>query len=531
MAERKMTFAKRVTSAVTLVAVLASGEAGAATITSSSPTGVVDGRTSEWAGRAPDLKLEPKGKGAREGSVWIAQSPQGVIVAGEVLGPLASFARDAVGMPNGDHVEVWVSLVDSIPWPPVGWGHQFGPVLLENADACEKPDTDGNDPPFGAGAADVAECRRWYSQQASYRRKLERLFTRQWQIAPGVAVETFATPALEAMINEEKAEAQALVPSVLPQAHFDVGRPGGYGFEILVPWSALPPADQLALDRLNIMIDVFSPGRDGKYGPFATTAPSRAWGQPRTFNTLALVPPRTYRLGACGLPLEADDTYEPVKLPGFFLPGDGVELDTFFTLENVAAGYQYRPENPSPGIVLNRVFSRSLTSNMTVCGPTLAVRRGNGTLIQHDMQVSANLRATKADGGWLLANGPNEGMFNRFGTGVCGACPTIELSVMFIPDEAKPAVMAFAGSWLIEDPDLDSGGRNARVRVAEDQRTIEVWEAAPVRDAKSGDLLDAAWTYSRHCYQPSRNEFQPCGREEGRPPPNDLDVPAGSAVR
>jgi hypothetical protein len=42
---------------------------------------VLDGEVGEWTNRTPTLSLIPQGTGARPGTIWLAQSPQGLVVA------------------------------------------------------------------------------------------------------------------------------------------------------------------------------------------------------------------------------------------------------------------------------------------------------------------------------------------------------------------------------------------------------------------------------------------------------------------
>ncbi len=145
----------------------------------------LDGAVQEWAKQPPALTLISKGAGARPGKIWLAQSSQGLVIAGRVEGPPPVFAKSPEDMPNGDHVEIWIALADDIPLPPVGWYHKFGMTGPGDEDNPLNLDPDRK----------VA----WLTEQQRYRRQLLRLFVRQWQLAPNVAVETYARPAFAAL--------------------------------------------------------------------------------------------------------------------------------------------------------------------------------------------------------------------------------------------------------------------------------------------------------------------------------------------
>ena len=50
----------------------------------------IDGDAGEWLDKPPSLLLQPLASGARSGRVWLAESEDGLIVAGRVGGPTPS---------------------------------------------------------------------------------------------------------------------------------------------------------------------------------------------------------------------------------------------------------------------------------------------------------------------------------------------------------------------------------------------------------------------------------------------------------
>jgi hypothetical protein len=165
---------------------------------------VLDGAINEWTQQPPTLSLIPKIAAARPGNIWIAQSLQGLVIAGRVEGAQPHFAKNPADMPNGDHVEVWLALADDIPLPPIGWYNKFGTAGPDDENSLLNSDSD--------------KKTAWLAKQRQYRRQLLRLFMRQWQLAPDVAAETYALPAFAALTGG--ADLQTLFPCGQPLTRF-----------------------------------------------------------------------------------------------------------------------------------------------------------------------------------------------------------------------------------------------------------------------------------------------------------------------
>jgi hypothetical protein len=481
----------------------------------------IDGDPGEWGNRPASMPLVAKSPAARDGRVWVAQSADALIIAARIGGPLPHFAKSPAEMAGGDHVEVWLALIDDPKLPKIGWGNQFGPVELESADACTKREEVVDDPNA------IADCRAWFARQEAYRHQFRKLFVRQWTIAPGSVAESFARPAFAALPEPAKEQLAALAPSTAPEnapmARFTPVSEGGYGVEIAIPWSAFPPSPSLDLTRLRLMLDVVSPtaGNSGD-GTLASTSPERRYGEPTTFNLLQLEPTRHWRIGGCGYPLSADDQWGERTLPGYFLPVVGEQVNEIFVIENDAAGYQYAPDGYSPVITTTRFFSQAVTPDLLLCGPPMAVRRGAKSEFAADLSLFPRPAIKPVAGGWLVADGPYVGTVSRFGSGVCGACPLISLQVLFLPAAEGPPVVAFSDSWIVEDDDVGGGaGRNARVAISDDLQTITAWVGET-----GEDQAKVAWTRLRRCYDPAKHTFLDCGVEENAKPPFDIPMPA-----
>jgi hypothetical protein len=471
----------------------------------------MDGAIKEWTKRPPTLSLIPRGAGARTGKIWLAQAPQGLVIAGRVEGPPPVFAKSAENMPNGDHVEVWIALVEDVPLPPIGWSDKFGDHQLRDLADCDGVDV-------GLGE----HCRAWFAEQVGYRRQFPRLFARQWQLAPGVAVETYAKPAFDAMTESRKRLEQTvpqgwfeqLIDEVfqieLPEARFGKTYPEGYSFEVLVPWKALPPANRLTLDRMRLLVDVFSPGKTGRYGAFSTSSKARQYGKVNTMNRLVLTPPHRWRLARCSYPLETFaaspkvwGNYHSPRLPAYFLPAENERIDQLFVLGNQYIDFHTAPAGLSPIIKPNALFSLHLAPGMVACGPKLAVRRGETLTLAEGLQIrpEPDARAKEVPGGWLLASGPYEEMASMAGEGYCGACEEIALDMIFIPTGQNPPMSAFHAGGLICGC-CSGADCIEEITLADDFKTIRVIK-------NIGETAETA-TMAEFCFDAAKHVYVPC---------------------
>jgi hypothetical protein len=490
---------------------------------------VLDGSTHEWRNRPANMTLTSKGAGARTGRVWLAQFPQGLVLAGSVNGPAPRFAQSLSEMPNGDHVEVWIAISENVPLPPIGWHDRFGPHQLNEASDCDVSAIEGD------------YCRAWFAEQVRHRRRFPRLFVRQWQLAPGVAVETYAKPAFEAITeslerlhrgNIEQAVDEALqilLPQQLPEARFAKPSGEGYSFEVMVPWKALPPSDRLTIDRLLLLVEVFLPGEVGRYGSFSTSSEARQYGRVDTMNRVALTPQRRWRLARCGYTLESYDFWgwqalyvelvpefwnqlnpKPSKLPSYFMPNGNEQIDDIFVLDNQYIDFHTAPTGLSPVINPTKLFSLELAPGVFACGPELAVRRGEALTLSA-VGIVPESRAQEVPGGWLLALGPYKEVAGIAGEGHCGACEEMRLNMIFIPVGDRPSVSAFRARGL-ECGCCSVGYCIDDITLADDFRTINIMEG--------NDFYDSNTTLRRLCFKTSTHEFVECGQptEEISPP-------------
>lgn len=280
------------------------------------------------------LRLVPAREGARTGSVSVRVTTEGLTITGSVAGGPPNFATRPEDMAKSDHVELWIAPVTAPALPPLGWGSQFGIVTGKTAKDC--PDL------AKQYRSDPEKCIQWFQSMPGYRARFRRLFVRQYQLAPGVAVESFAEPAFAEIVSKfdqrQASRLEPLRPKVMPTLR-SRETDAGYSFEIRAPWAALPPVNDLKLNSLGIAVDVFSTHSGAPATqPFSTTSPKRKWGEPSSFGVVVLRPERRYMLTRCEYPLEAEDLHS-TRHPAWFIPTASAGVRKVFVIQNASGGY------------------------------------------------------------------------------------------------------------------------------------------------------------------------------------------------
>jgi len=473
-----------------------------------------DGRVDEWRGRPGGFRLVPHGAGARGGTVWAARVGSALMIAGVVDGPPPSFARSTTEMRQGDHVEVWIASVEKPELPKIEVHGRWnaGDLHLEPASACTSQlahacadDELSSSKAFVCQPGAARRCQAWVAAQRARRRTLERLFVRQWQLAPDlVTVETYAKPASQMIRRPYENDPYASDPlSITGWPRFLVqSAPAGsgeaYSFEVLIPWDAFPPLEALKLSKVRVLVDVFSPGDPKRYGSFASTAPNRVYGKVDSFPIVDLEPAVRFELGPCRYPLEKGAYFKPTA-------SQLVERDIFFTPVGFdLRGFDFADYEKSFAIEERRYFSLQLGDGETACGPSLRIRKGDeikllNATIRPDTQVrKLNDRIR------LLQTGPFADPESEGGSGQCGACPRMIFSMLALDDRIAQAKKAFEHRW-IEPVRIEPG---TRILVSDDWRRIDVYER--MEDTEGGGPI----TKTSNCLDERQVSYHLCGRKQ-----------------
>jgi hypothetical protein len=478
---------------------------------------VIDGSVNEYGSAPPDIVLTPQGEGARKGRLWIRNIGKGLLIAGDMEGGPPDFPRDKDSLLAKDHVEIWLTAgVDPI-LPPIGWGHQFGEnTLPDGADSCAD-DLDETGISRDSSPEGLQKCREWAAKQQKYRRYFQRLFLRQWLLAPDYAVESFAAPAYEEIASRfasKKEMPAVLKPHGNPKFWYSPSAKG-YTFQILIPYEIFPPLPSLDLRDLRLLVDVFGAAPAGKkMGAFSGSSPARVWANPETFNRLRIDPPRVFHMTPCDLPLNGMDIYGNVR-DAWFIPQEeqkGEYESDAFLIVNDATGYRYNPEGLSPVTRPVHDFWLSVSPGEWVCGPPLTHKKDNQRAAS-EQRVNADDFATHRlpNGDLLVKDGPSVS-YSEFGAGECGGCPYTNLSVFRVGSDNKFYEMLQLGGII--------AGRGA-APADQDFSISPDWSQITEYDyyKDENDEKDpGSWSSTTYCLKDSR--YEKCGEKRDVAPPN-----------
>ena len=485
-----------------------------------------------------DMQLVPKAPKAHPGEVWVRSTNEGLQVWGKVQlnGDGLYWPIEKSGIPQSDHVEIWLSAAPGVEMPVIGYGNQFDQITLKSAADCYVVGRQEN-------RDHVSECQRWFKDQAQYRKLFEKLFTRHWVAtkAPNGMkglFEDYATPAwadLKRGYFEEELPT-ALEPhgsdgmvsefaelsknTVVTNSHGeDESRTAisAYTFHFFVPWSAFPPTQQLSLRDLWLTVDVFRTAYAGQQiGAVSTTSSQRIAGKPLSFNHLVLDQPRDHQITPCRATGAEMDLYGASHRAWFFpMAGNGpLTLTKVYDVENPAAGYMYDPNGLSPAFRTTEHFWKELPDGATICGPQLTyLNRG----VAHDstFKIAPRYLETKTlpDGWMLVRTGPDMSRMSAFGAGQCGSCPVADLHIYAVSPQGQifPA-LDLKKAW----------GNGPEIRgdfdIASDWSRITAYEAFVTigEDGKGGKKNN--WTATSYCL--TEHAYQKCGEEKPAKPPN-----------
>jgi hypothetical protein len=484
------------------------------------------GSIASYSSAPPDIVLTPKSSGARPGRLWIRNVDSGLLIVGDIQGGPADFPRDKNSLPSKDHVEIWLAAgVDPI-FPAIGWGNQFGETQLpDGAASCASPDAEQGSSMYQPDSPkSLRACRGWAAKQQTYRKYFQRLFVRQWILAPGYATESFATPAFQQIssrfaglydgsIDDESPD--ALKPGGAPKFWSSPSRKG-YTFQVLIPYSIFPPLPSLDVTDLRLRVDVVSSAAPGQQsGAYSMSSPSRVLGDagdPGTFNHLVLNPPRVFHMTPCDLPLTGSDVYGTER-DAWFVPHstqpNAYQSDAFLIV-NEAGGYWYDPKGLSPIIHPVHKFWTAAGPGAWVCGPQLTYAK-DGHSVTFDKQIESDGLATRqlASGDLLVKSGPLVDIVNQFGAGECGNCSYTSLQIFRITPDDKLDVALKLGNTLMG---MSPFPVEEDFKIAPDWSQITDFQESP---DQNGD--DGPWSSTTYCLQDAR--YAECGKQDNVTPP------------
>lgn len=475
---------------------------------------VAGGNIDAYKNIPPDLKITPAGPGGRTGQLWVRNTGNALLIAGQVDGSPPDFPRNQAQILSKDHIEVWLAATTDVPMPPIGWGNQFGEQLLpRGADSCADWMKDQN-----PDAEELQKCKSWVAQQQQYRIAFKKLFVRQWLLTADFAVESYATPAYE-LIAARYDPKSALTAPLKPKGKVQMwqasgGAGHGYTFQIQIPYNAFPPVNTTDLQNLWLMVDVFNAAPAGKkMGAFSSSSPLRAFGKPDTFNQLQLKPGRSFSIVPCSVGLDGTDKYGE-KHPGWFFPreqgapGNDFPADTFIIV-NEAEGYAYQPDGLSPVVRPIHHFWHAVSKDEWICGPQLVYQKGQSAKHYDRQLTEQGLDARRlADGTLLIKSGPQV-YYSEFGSGQCGACPRYAFD-MFALDKNLNLVESLSLGGVVQGDD-DA----ADFSISRDWLQVVAYQQQKTDDQNP----DAAATWAAINYCLKGTKYEKCGEKKNVKPP------------
>jgi hypothetical protein len=483
----------------------------------------LQGSIAAFRSMPPDITLIPHGEGARNGHLWIRNIGHALVIAGEVDGDAPDFPKNQNWILSEDHIEVWLAAGTDVAMPVIGWGNQFDQnEFPKGQDSCADFGKDGPGSPDTL-VARQKKCRDWVTTQQRYRPVFKRLFTRQWLLTDYYSVESYATPAYEAITHDfasDQPQYAEEVPDMLkPQGKVQMwvsrawvshDRPA-YTFQIEIPYTSFPPLPTLQLRDLRLMVDVFSPAPPGKkMGPFSTSSPVRVFGKPETFNSIRLDPTRVFQMTPCDIGLTGADKYRD-EHPGWFIPhaseSTGWQSDAFI-LVNESHGYAYDPDGLSPVVRRIHNFWHAISTGEWVCGPDLAYRKGETFKQLGEVVGEEGFDAKRLpDDTLLIKSGPRV-YGSEFGSGQCGACPRVEMRIFAVNENFKLYKALDLGGII------DTDGRSEDFSFTDDWSKVVQFEQPP--DNEQGE--PGPWSSTTWCLK--HLEYEKCEEKQNVQPPS-----------
>ncbi|HJZ95878.1 MAG TPA: hypothetical protein VKE70_05195 [Candidatus Solibacter sp.] len=429
-----------------------------------------------WVGRS--VRMASGTGGDRTGQVWFRQTRDGLLVFGRITGQPPQFAHKPAETNSAAYVGIWLSGGADVPMPEIAWGNQFGPQTCTD---------------YKQQNPDLAEnCVNWEDWQREYRDLLRRLFVRHWQLAPGFTVETHATPAYHEMQKEYEAPAQ-----LEPHGSPTIQTKSSY-FEVLVKWADFPPVSELSIWSLRVAVEYCD-----RTGSCISTSPDLRVSDPSTFQRVQFQQPKVSTITPCHYRLESLDRLSNNKYPDWYFPSAGSRISKTFSLETEYMGYRYDPDGWSPVVAGTDYFAKSIGPGETVCGPYLRYAVGDSVYKpEFGSAVKDTLEMRRlANGEHLLKSGPIVGVRNPLGTGACGVCTAVDLTIFHL--SRNDISRAFNAYFVIDGLDVSDGD----IQVSQDWNTVIVYKESTEYLPNTPEKK--TWKSIRYCR--SGTKYQQCG--------------------
>ncbi len=430
------------------------------------------------------------------GNIKLNDNEHGIIVSGIVNNIIPNWPTSIEEMSLKDHIEIWLTDVNDMQLPPVGWGHQFGYKEVNKAEDCLTIFPFAG-PQGGYDQETVIryreECKKWYQEQLLYRHSFQKLFLRQWQLAPNMAREIYAFPEFQLLDKKTKTALAILEPAELPKIKFlaeNIAN-SGYKFQFLIPWNLFPPMQSLQIRDVKIRVDIFhATNGNNKLTSYSTISAIIPPQGPELLNLFSLSVPREYLLTQCKYNLaiipeaisrspENGGRYPTFSenAKTYYLPSDDKYLKNILLVDNPTRGYQTIPDIDSKSPVLYAVdlWDKKIGFDIILCGPKLAILKHNKIVYSDFISISSDLLEFKDfdNKKIILKKGPNI-FYSYYGSGEGGANPRMSLN-MFSLDKNNGKINS-----LLEELRFGEEEKAFNVTFTPDWRRIDI-SVSPTR--------------------------------------------------
>lgn len=286
--------------------------------------------------------------------------------------------------------------------PSVGALTRFG---RQSPTAGQSPEEFCSAPSFDF----IENCEAWLIKATERRRLLTRLVSRRFELRGGSKyVETLSVNAARQLTASDRALSPHGAPLLGPRGP----AVSSSGFDLLIPWEALPPQSSLRMESVSLHI-------------------VKAGGAGVASFAIRLAAPRHYVVSPCHLPLVALIGEYPFQelVKAFYLPQLGGQLDTVYAWKDPAVVYDW--SKPALAIHQQPVQYIEAGANEWLCGPLLTYRRGaaansNSKPGTAGLDGFTVVRLPDPSSGFLALTPPRQHHFKRFGIGgPCAGAPVV----------------------------------------------------------------------------------------------------------
>ena len=176
-------------------------------------------------------------------------------------------------------------------------------------------------------------------------------------------------------------------------------------------------------------------------------------------------------------------------------------------LENEARGYAYAPEGHSPIVTATTYFARTLGNGGVLCGPPLRYLEPGGALHADSLTLDGTVESRqRPDGTYLLRVGPRA-MGSFYGSGQCGACPRVGLTMLRLdPRDGVQRALQFFEVAEPEAHDLD-------IVLSAD------WDSVHVFRSSTSDYETFTWRETTYCLDRPGRTYAVCAVRDSVPEP------------